>query len=218
MKMLILLLASGGFLAATDRAAAQPVSMHPSVTFAAQKAYAFDASRKPFFTPPEEIGTIRHGAYHEFVGLFINAGLATWTGFDVDRAEAVKVQRYAPPRTNLVPDVLPAGSTLVRREIPAGESFDLVTRKQLTGAQLDRLIELANRLWVKTPAPILRPATDVHNAIILIDGPTWKDVGGPGLLPAGDAQALGNELTTIFTAAASAEASQAPVETTNSSR
>ncbi len=45
-------------------------------------------------SPPPEIARIKRGYVSSFVGAFINDGLESWFGVDLDRMEAVSVQRH----------------------------------------------------------------------------------------------------------------------------
>ncbi len=150
-----------------------------------------------FFPPPAEVDGIRRGVFHEYIGLFINDGFASWTAFDLDRQEAVRIVRYRGDKLRFAPEETPPEGKKVRQIIAGMETVDIVTRKQLDAAHLNRLVFLANELWV---SHLWFPdfATDIHNAIILLDGKTMKTIGGPGLLPPGAADALGKELRALF--------------------
>lgn len=164
------------------------------MTFGPLKRDTVARSAFVFFEVPEEIGNIRRGAYHEYVGFFVNEGGAMWLAFDYDRDEAVLVERYSGSHLEWVPRELPQGSVLIRR---GNETVDVVTRTQVGREQRAVLVSLANELWASPPL-LPYPATDMHNAIVLVDGETKKILGGPGLLPAGEAEALGRELRALF--------------------
>jgi hypothetical protein len=164
--------------------------------FGVSKCEAKERSIPPFFTPPAAISAIRRGGYHEYVGLFINNGSASWTGFDLDTMEGVKVELYAGQFLEYGLGKASKG-TKVRMGKGDGEVVEITTRKALDQTLLERLVALSNELWQLTFL-FPHPATDIHNALFLIDGGLYKEFGGPGLLPDGAAEEIGNELAAIF--------------------
>jgi hypothetical protein len=165
--------------------------------FGADKTETCSRATGLYFEPPEELRSIKRGAYSEFVGLSINEGLASWVGFDLDRCEAVMVRYFGGENIDYAPKT-PDGPTRTRRQLDNGASLEVITRMLLEQAKLIELVNLANGLWSANNY-WNEMATDIHNAIVLLDGDTAKELGGPGLLVGGAAQ-LKSALEGLFSA------------------
>ena len=168
------------------------------MTFGAVKNYTVGKSAPGYFSPPDRIVKIRRGAYHEFVGFSVNNGLADWTAFDFEKKEAIKIACYSGDKLGFAPKEIPPGSSRIVKEVSGHKLIEMTTILTLDESQLGRLVGYANELW-ESPPDFPSPATDIHHAIVLLDGETKKVIGGPGLLPAGPAESLGQELNAIFT-------------------
>jgi hypothetical protein len=155
-------------------------------SFGANKTESAARAKPLYFEPPEEFRSIRRGAYAEYVGMFINEGSASWAGFDLDRSEAVLVRFYGGENIDYAPKT-PDGPNRTRRQFDNGESLEVITRINLDQAKLIELVNLANWLW-SAHNYWNEMADDIHNAIVLLDGDTAKELGGPGLLVGGAAQ------------------------------
>ena len=75
-------------------------------------------------------------------------------------------------------------------------SIAIITKKHIKKEKLTELIYLANELW-SSGERYFTMATDVHNALILVDGDEGKTFGGPGILE-GPADQLKTMLDAIF--------------------
>lgn len=151
--------------------------------FGAKKSYSCERAKCMSFTPPEELQGIRHGGYTEYVGMFINDGRAIWCGFDLDAREVIRVDRYAGRKLSSAPEVGVQTTNHYQRQ--SGEKnkkiVDVVTRRKISKAELADLICLSNELWASMEDH-MSVATDVHNAVVLLDGDEGRMFGGPGVL------------------------------------
>ena len=149
------------------------------------------------FTPPEEIARISRGVYAEFIGLFINDGIASWLGADIDNAELIEVRRFAGRRLGSAPQGSANGEEGYVRETKTDRVhwIEVVRRRRITQEEVAELICAANLLW-SAGRIASRQRTDVHNALFLVDGDSTKSFGGPGELD-GEARAMRERLRAL---------------------
>lgn len=147
--------------------------------FGARK-FGATSSLELFFVPPVEIEHIKRGVHTEYVGLFINDGIARWCGFDLDTCQAMKIERFGGRCLPSAPEVPSPTPTHFRRNLGI-DRVEVVTIKPLTDEQIAELVQTSNLLWI-SPARFFSHATDVHNALVLRDGAEAKSFGGPGRL------------------------------------
>jgi hypothetical protein len=181
------------------RASCGPREDLAGLPFGARKVGA-SAPRKPYFTPPPEVGSIMRGGYVEFAGLFINEGRASWNGFDVVSGQAVKVERYSGRLIKSAPEIPSPTASRFRRDASTDKytAVEIVTTKQLRDEQLAELVQVSNVLWYSR-ASFLSFVTDIHNALYLRDGGEAKLFGGPGRLN-GPARRLADLLDSMMNA------------------
>jgi TonB family protein len=109
----------------------------------------------PLESPPPEIARIKRGYISQFIGGFINDGLASWFGVDLDRMEVISVRR----------DIYDRRATLTKPFIdPSFQSWDdrsfvrkwsdkerteteAVLLGVLDGPDADAFICIANKIW-----------------------------------------------------------------------
>ena len=139
-----------------------------------------DASCRSSGAPPE-IAAIKRGFYNEMVGLFINDGLAEWTGVDLDAGDIVNVRRYAGPRVDGAPSVEQSSARLNRRETrPDGKPIiDIIRREPLAREAMEEIVCAANDAWADAGRPPMSSISDMHLGIVLVDGGTRRTDGGP---------------------------------------
>lgn len=149
----------------------------------AKKSRPCERAKCISFTVPEELKGIRRGGYSEYVGLFVNDGRAVWCGFDLDSREVIRVDRYAGRQLSSAPEVDAPTVTHYRRLSGDKDNkmVDIVTTRKISKEEQAGLICLSNELWASTKEN-MNMATDVHNAIVLLDGDQGRMFGGPGVL------------------------------------
>lgn len=145
------------------------------------KKIAITTSIKTDEWKPEEVRSLRRGAYYE-VGSFSIAS-ATWLILDWDQAVIIEVSRTIGAAT--ASQHLPQSERLVRNGAMAGREWtDKVKRRSLTSQELAGLVCDANRLW-------LDPYTREMNAIAfgitqsfwLVGDGAYKEFSGTGVIP-----------------------------------
>lgn len=109
----------------------------------------------PLESPPPEIARIKRGYVRSFVGAFINDGLESWFGVDLDRMEAVSVQRHIyDKRAELTkPFIEPTFTwwdnlSFERkwRDKDRAE-MEIVLLQVLDGPQVNAFVCIANKIW-----------------------------------------------------------------------
>jgi TonB family protein len=153
---------------------------------------------KPLEYPPE-IARIKRGYISSFVGAFINDGLASWSGIDLDRMEVISVQRriYDRRATLTKPFDEPTFQTWDNRSFERKWSskdrteMEAVLIGDLEGPDANAFVCIANKIWERD-----EPSTDeipsssdtLSSSSILIDttvvgGKTFQS--GATVLPQG---------------------------------
>jgi hypothetical protein len=123
----------------------------------------------PFRTPPLEMATIQRGAFTEFIGGYINDGLASWTGVDLDSREIVSIRRTVWDKRSAMsrhfefppPGKYPA-ETVVRKwtsEDGNRKELEIVQRSPLRPEEIQAFVCMANIEWAQSRQPA-RMATD----------------------------------------------------------
>ena len=148
----------------------------------------------PFRSPPLEIATIQRGASTEFIGGFINDGMASWTGVDLDGREIIRITRTVwDKRASLTrpfefpsPDKYPA-ETVVRKwtsEDGNRKELEIVQRSPLRAEEIQAFVCLANIEWAQPRHPPgMRPTDTLSSSLTLISvgpkvtsSPAVKDI------------------------------------------
>jgi hypothetical protein len=131
---------------------------------------------------PDEVKQIERGVYVEFVGLSVNDGVASWIGVNLEKNELFQVNRFAGPHLRRVPTIV-GNQNHFLRETKAEKIhwIDVVQKRKLPADALDEIICSANVLWTmrSTPPPF---SSDVFNELRLVDGHSYKGIGGMGPL------------------------------------
>lgn len=147
-----------------------------------------------FVERPPEIAHIQRGVYVEYIGLFINDGYAHWIGLNFDSGTSISVKRFAGEQAESVlrPEV--ESDAYYSREVISGKLhwIDFIEKRPLSAARIDELACKATPLWTTTER-LFHMATDVHNALFLVDSGVTKSFGGTGLL-----NGLAKELSTTL--------------------
>ena len=153
----------------------------PLDSFGARKVGTCRDASCLFFTPPPEIAAIKRGVYSQFVGIFINDGLAEWIGVDLDAGEIVRVERYAGPRLGDAPQVAQASPQLSRREtnVNGKRRIDIIGRAPLPRETAEDMVCAANAVWIDEAHPPGGSSSDVDEGVVLVDGATLRAEGGP---------------------------------------
>lgn len=154
----------------------------PLDAFGVRKVNTCSSGKCTTFEPPPEIAAIKRGLYGEMVGLFINDGLAEWIGVDLDTGEIVRVERYAGPHLGRAPRIATPSAQLSQRVTGQGRSrmVDTIRRAPLARDTAEDIVCAANDMWADAgPPPMSGGVTDMHLAVVLVDGTTRKSDGGP---------------------------------------
>jgi hypothetical protein len=124
----------------------------------------------PLDDPPPEILRVRRGWVSHFVGAFINDGLVSWQGVDLDRAVAISVDRRirdtrgAPSTTlrhpvfdkNVIGTLQYTGAHLFARKFSksGSEELEIVSTMRIQPADLSAFVCVANAAWAAPPVKI----------------------------------------------------------------
>jgi TonB family protein len=109
----------------------------------------------PLESPPPEIARIKRGYISQFIGGFINDGLASWFGVDLDRMEVISVQRHIYDRraTLTKPFIDPSfqawdDRSFVRKWSDKDRTeMEAVLLGVLDGPDANAFICIANKIW-----------------------------------------------------------------------
>jgi TonB family protein len=109
----------------------------------------------PLESPPPEIARIKRGYISSFIGGFINDGLASWGGIDLDRMEIVSVQRqiYDRRATLTKPFIDPTFQPWDHRSFGRKWSdkdrteMEVVLIGDLSGPDVNAFVCVANKIW-----------------------------------------------------------------------
>jgi hypothetical protein len=153
----------------------------------------------PFRSRPLEIATIQRGAFTEFIGGFINDGLASWTGLDLDGREIIYITRkvwdkrasLSQPFEFPAPDKYPA-ETVVRKwtsEDGNRKELEVVQRSRLRAEEIQAFVCLANVEWAQPRRPPgMGPTDTLSSSFTLISmgpkitaSPAVKDIDQYGV-------------------------------------
>lgn len=132
---------------------------------------------------PIEIEKIREGGYSLFVGSYINNGLITWYGFDVERRLFIAVLGHIGPLLDKVPsEEKLSDAQLLRYTDAAGyRRSEFVTVSDATPEQVREFSCLANELSAthRDPQPTFRRMTDtLKKEFVLIHNGNRLPSGG----------------------------------------
>jgi TonB family protein len=134
----------------------------------------------PLESPPPEIARIKRGYISAFIGGFINDGLASWFGVDLDRMEVISVQRHIYDRraTLTKPFIDPSFQSwddrgFVRKWSDKGRTeTEAVLVGVLDGPDANAFICIANKIWERdSPSPDEIPSQSdtISSSSTLID-------------------------------------------------